>query len=60
MPVVERDEPRKVVGVLTLVHVLEGRLRDLQEERDQERIFDIRRVFNLSGGRLRVKSGKPS
>jgi chloride channel protein, CIC family len=34
VPVVERDQPRKVVGVLTLVDVLKGRLRDLQEERD--------------------------
>jgi chloride channel protein, CIC family len=56
VPVVERDNPRKVIGVLTLVHVLEGRLRDLQEERVPERVLDVRRIFNLTGGRVRVKS----
>jgi CBS domain-containing protein len=56
MPVVERTNRRRVIGVLALVDVLEGRLRDLQEERVQERVLDVRRIFRLSGGRLRVKS----
>lgn len=55
VPVVERGNPRKVIGMLTLVDLLEGRLRDLQEERVQERILSVRRIFRLTGGRLRIK-----
>ncbi|MDE2289330.1 MAG: chloride channel protein [Burkholderiales bacterium] len=55
VPVVTRENPRKVIGMLTLVDLLEARLRDLQEERLQERVLSVRRIFRLSGGRLRIK-----
>ncbi|MDI3258816.1 MAG: chloride channel protein [Sinobacteraceae bacterium] len=54
--VVERQTPRKVIGLLTVVQLLEGRLRDLEEERVQERVLDVRRILSLGGGRLRVRS----
>ena len=45
VPVVERHAPDRVVGVMTLVHALAGRLRDLQEERVKERVIDMRALL---------------
>ena len=36
-PVVARDDPHRLVGLLTVDHLLEGRLRDLAEEHHRER-----------------------
>src|ERR1700752_3339193 len=41
MPVVTRDAQRQVVGVITLPALLAGRLRDLQEGRDSERVLKV-------------------
>lgn len=43
VPVVERDNPSALVGMVTLQQLLEGRLRDLQEERHVERVLWTRR-----------------
>jgi CIC family chloride channel protein len=56
MPVVAREQPRKVLGLLTLVHVLEGRRRDLMEERVVERVLDARRILRSAGGWLRIRT----
>ncbi len=42
LPVVRRDAPDRLLGVVTLVDLLAGRLVDLQEERDTARVFRLR------------------
>lgn len=42
LPVVERDEEARVVGIVTLRHLLAGRRRDQVEARERERILRIR------------------
>ena len=42
MPVVDRDDPTRIRGLVTLVDLLAGRRKDLQEERHAERIFRLR------------------
>ena len=46
-PVVARDDPRRVVGIVSLADLLEGRLRDLHEERVSERVLDLRDLVRL-------------
>jgi chloride channel protein, CIC family len=41
-PVVARDESARLGGLVTLPHLLEGRVRDLVEERDSERVLRFR------------------
>ena len=41
VPVVERDRPDRLLGLVTLVDLLGGRLIDLQEEREAERVLRI-------------------
>jgi hypothetical protein len=40
-PVVEREDPARLLGVFTLPQLLTGRLRDLQEERHRERLLPL-------------------
>jgi chloride channel protein, CIC family len=42
MPVVDREDPSSVVGMITLTMLLAGRLRDLQEARDTARVLHMR------------------
>jgi CBS domain-containing protein len=42
MPVVDRSDDTRVVGLITLTMLLAGRLRDLQEARESERVLRIR------------------
>jgi H+/Cl- antiporter ClcA/CBS domain-containing protein len=44
MPVVDRDDPRLVVGVVSLPQLLTGRARDQQEARERERVLRVRLV----------------
>jgi len=46
-PVVSRADPQRVVGMVSLVDLLEGRLRDLHEERISERVLDLRDLLRL-------------
>ncbi|MGH8506742.1 MAG: CBS domain-containing protein, partial [Stenotrophobium sp.] len=55
-PVVDRKDPTHIVGVVTVVDLLKGRLIDLQEERDTERVLHVREMLPLGGGRVRVSS----
>jgi H+/Cl- antiporter ClcA/predicted transcriptional regulator len=50
LPVVRREAPSELLGVVTLVDLLAGRLIDLQEERHSERILRIRRFIPLRRG----------
>jgi H+/Cl- antiporter ClcA/predicted transcriptional regulator len=49
MPVVDHDEPHRVVGLLPVEALLEGRLRDLHEERDPERVLRVDRWLTRPG-----------
>ncbi len=42
MPVVDRDDPGKIIGMISLTMLLAARLRDLQEARDTERVLRLR------------------
>lgn len=46
-PVVERSNRRRVVGLVSLVDLLEGRLRDLNEERVSARMLHLHDLFRL-------------
>jgi CBS domain-containing protein len=52
MPVVERDNPSKLVGMVSLTDLLRARTRDLEEERHRERVLRLR--FPLSKRRVTV------
>jgi H+/Cl- antiporter ClcA/CBS domain-containing protein len=42
LPVVDRDDPTRIRGLVSLVDLLAGRRKDIQEERHAERIFRVR------------------
>jgi CIC family chloride channel protein len=44
-PVVERDQPQKVLGLVSLTDLLKARARNLQEERRRERVLRLRMLF---------------
>jgi H+/Cl- antiporter ClcA len=44
MPVVARGPQRRLLGIITLPALLTGRLRDLQEERETERVLRVARL----------------
>jgi H+/Cl- antiporter ClcA/CBS domain-containing protein len=44
MPVVDREDGHKVLGIVSLPQLLEGRLRDQQEARERERVLRIRLI----------------
>jgi H+/Cl- antiporter ClcA len=45
MPVVEREDPLKLVGMISLTDLLRARTRDLEEERRRERVLRLRFPF---------------
>lgn len=52
MPVVDRNDPTRIVGIITLTMLLQARLRDLQEARDTDRVLRVRIVrprFGVKG-----------
>jgi chloride channel protein, CIC family len=57
MPVIARGPGRQIVGIVTLPAMLAGRLRDLQEERDSERILQIARPRMGPGSAFRSGNG---
>jgi H+/Cl- antiporter ClcA/CBS domain-containing protein len=44
-PVVERDNPRKLVGMVSFTDLLKGRTRNLEAEQRRERVLPLRIVF---------------
>jgi H+/Cl- antiporter ClcA/CBS domain-containing protein len=46
-PVVERGDPTRVIGLVSLTDLLEGRLRDLNEERVTERVLHFRDLLRI-------------
>jgi CIC family chloride channel protein len=47
LPVVERDDPRKLVGMISLNDLLKARVRSLDEERRRERVLRMRLLFPI-------------
>jgi CBS domain-containing protein len=45
LPVVEREDPQKLVGMISLTDLLRARTRDLEEERRRERVLRLRFPF---------------
>jgi chloride channel protein, CIC family len=45
LPVVERSDPRKLVGMISLNDLLKARVRSLEEERLRERVLRLRLLF---------------
>ncbi len=45
LPVVERNHPRKLIGLVSLADLLKARARNLQEERSRERVLRLRMLF---------------
>ncbi|MGH3444803.1 MAG: chloride channel protein, partial [Nocardioidaceae bacterium] len=44
MPVVDRDDPTRTIGVVSLPQLLLGRERDQQEARERERVLRVRMI----------------
>ncbi|HEU5045208.1 MAG TPA: chloride channel protein [Nocardioidaceae bacterium] len=44
MPVVDRDDPTKVIGIVSLTQLLAARQRDQQEAREREQVLRVRLV----------------
>ena len=51
LPVVDREHPEQVLGTVTLEQLLQGRLRDLHEERHSERVLRPRDLIGFGRGR---------
>jgi hypothetical protein len=45
IPVVQQDDPRKLLGLVALDDLLKARARSLEEERRRERVLTLPRVF---------------
>jgi hypothetical protein len=48
MPVVDRSQSLKVLGMISLSDLLRARTRDLEEERRRERVLRLRVPFGFS------------
>ncbi|MDN5915987.1 MAG: chloride channel protein [Pseudonocardia sp.] len=64
-PVLDREDPSRLVGLVTAEHLLDGRLRDLAEEHHRERSLGPRqwlgsaRAAAALGRVARVRDGEP-
>ena len=54
-PVVARDDPRHLLGMISLSDLLKARVRNLEEERQRERILHLRLLFPSSQASRVVK-----
>src|SRR5205823_13575722 len=45
LPVVERDNPQKLIGMISLNDLLKARARNLEEERRRERVLRLHLLF---------------
>jgi H+/Cl- antiporter ClcA/CBS domain-containing protein len=52
-PVVDRDNPSTLLGLITVTQLLQGREKDLQEERVSERVLGLRRARPTGWARWR-------
>ncbi len=56
-PVVERRNPRKIVGMVSLNDLLKARERNLEEERERERVLKVR-FFRPTSSTIEMRSEK--
>jgi len=56
LPVVERDHPDQLLGMISLRHLLQARVRNLDEDRHRERMLNLRLLF---GPRISKKQPDP-
>ena len=49
--VVAREDPRKLVGIISLNDLLKARVRNLEDERRRERVLTVRRIFPIGAGK---------
>ncbi|MHB2023621.1 MAG: chloride channel protein [Mycobacteriales bacterium] len=59
LPVLRRQAPDRVVGVISLVDLLKGRLVDLQEARDAQRTLTVSALLPVAPGRFRRTAPEP-
>src|SRR5699024_5088822 len=52
LPVVSRKDPREVLSVMTIEHVLQARTIDLNEARKSERVINLPLIRAVRGGML--------
>ena len=52
MPVVDRDNPVKLLGMIALTDLLRARTRDLEEERRRERVLRLRIPFGAKSSAI--------
>ncbi|MDE2196424.1 MAG: chloride channel protein, partial [Gammaproteobacteria bacterium] len=55
LPIVARENPRWVLGVMAMEQVLEARRRDLNEERQAERVLNLPLIRAARGGLLLLR-----
>ncbi len=55
LPIVDRKTPTQVLSVVAMDHILEARLRDLNEERKTERVLRFPEALTLGAGRLLMR-----
>ncbi|HEY7929918.1 MAG TPA: chloride channel protein [Steroidobacteraceae bacterium] len=55
VPIVDRENGRRVVSVMALDQVLEARLRDVDEEHKSERVINWLQIRSLGHGRVLVE-----
>jgi H+/Cl- antiporter ClcA/predicted transcriptional regulator len=60
MPVVERDDPTRLVSVISLRDLLTARMRALEEERERERTLRIRTFIPIARRRRRSQDPVPA
>ena len=53
--VVAREDPRKLVGIISLNDLLKARVRNLEDERRRERVLSMRRIFPIGARRPLLK-----
>jgi H+/Cl- antiporter ClcA/CBS domain-containing protein len=58
LPVVDRDDPGKLMGMVSLDQLLKGRLRDLREAREHERVLSLRALIPSGTGRFSLVIGR--
>lgn len=55
-PVVERDNPRQIVGILSLIDLLKARMLNLEAEQRRERVLPLRVAFPRAISRARQQT----
>ncbi|MGH2458331.1 MAG: CBS domain-containing protein [Chloroflexota bacterium] len=52
-PVVDREDPRKLLGMIALTDILKARMRSIDGERHREQVLRLHILFPLRGQRVK-------